>query len=106
MVDFPRWEDKDLTGWISRTKRYFRYHKTPEASMHPCQGVGVTAFAADTAPAGGSFMGATPAGVLASDRPCGLAMAWLQAVQAAADSPFAGGLGRGQATYSRGRPPL
>ncbi|RWW21117.1 hypothetical protein GW17_00014742 [Ensete ventricosum] len=72
----------------------------------PCQGVGVTAFAADTAPAGGSFMGATPAGVPASNRPCGLAMAWLQAVQAAANSPFAGGLGRGQATYSRGRPPL
>ncbi|RWW23692.1 hypothetical protein GW17_00012050 [Ensete ventricosum] len=32
-VDFPRWEDGDPIGWISRTKRYFRYHKTPNASM-------------------------------------------------------------------------
>ncbi|RZR99526.1 hypothetical protein BHM03_00029084 [Ensete ventricosum] len=33
MVDFSRWEDEDLTGWISCTERYFRFHKTPEASM-------------------------------------------------------------------------
>ncbi|RWV81580.1 hypothetical protein GW17_00056982 [Ensete ventricosum] len=31
-VDFPRWEG-DPIGWISRAKRYFRYHKTPNASM-------------------------------------------------------------------------
>ncbi|RWW71247.1 hypothetical protein BHE74_00021025 [Ensete ventricosum] len=32
-VDFPQWEDEDLTGWISRAERCFRYHRTPEASM-------------------------------------------------------------------------
>ncbi|RZS12668.1 hypothetical protein BHM03_00044152 [Ensete ventricosum] len=32
-VDFPRWEDGDLIGWISRAERYFQYHRTPEASM-------------------------------------------------------------------------
>ncbi|RWW01275.1 hypothetical protein GW17_00035697 [Ensete ventricosum] len=32
-VDFPQWEDGDLTGWFSCAKRYFRYHQTPEASM-------------------------------------------------------------------------
>ncbi|RZR83489.1 hypothetical protein BHM03_00010098 [Ensete ventricosum] len=31
-VDFPRWKG-DSTEWISRAKRYFRYHKTPDASM-------------------------------------------------------------------------
>ncbi|RRT64912.1 hypothetical protein B296_00041476 [Ensete ventricosum] len=31
-VDFPRWEG-DPIGWISRAKCYFRYHKTPNASM-------------------------------------------------------------------------
>ncbi|RWV78766.1 hypothetical protein GW17_00060212 [Ensete ventricosum] len=24
-VDFPRWEEGDSTGWISRIERYFRY---------------------------------------------------------------------------------
>ncbi|RWW46655.1 hypothetical protein BHE74_00047418 [Ensete ventricosum] len=33
MVDFPRWEEGDPTGWILRGERYFRYHKTPDASM-------------------------------------------------------------------------
>ncbi|RWW58627.1 hypothetical protein BHE74_00034483 [Ensete ventricosum] len=32
-VDFPRWEDEDLTGWISRAEWYFRFHKTLYASM-------------------------------------------------------------------------
>ena len=32
-VDFPRWEEGDPIGWISRVERYFRYHKTVDASM-------------------------------------------------------------------------
>ena len=32
-VDFPRWEEGDPIGWISRVERYFRYHKTADASM-------------------------------------------------------------------------
>ncbi|RZR84294.1 hypothetical protein BHM03_00011079 [Ensete ventricosum] len=32
-VDFPRWEEGDLIGCISRTEHYFRYHKTTDASM-------------------------------------------------------------------------
>ncbi|RWW18879.1 hypothetical protein GW17_00017105, partial [Ensete ventricosum] len=32
-VDFPRWEDEDPIGWISRAERYFCYHKTSDASM-------------------------------------------------------------------------
>ncbi|RWW15207.1 hypothetical protein GW17_00020966 [Ensete ventricosum] len=32
-VDFPRWEDGDPTGWISRAERYFRYHRTLNVSM-------------------------------------------------------------------------
>ncbi|RRT63150.1 hypothetical protein B296_00033359 [Ensete ventricosum] len=32
-VDFPRWEDRDMTGWISHAERYFCYHRTLEASM-------------------------------------------------------------------------
>ncbi|RWV84885.1 hypothetical protein GW17_00053373, partial [Ensete ventricosum] len=32
-VDFPRWEDGDSTGWISRAEWYFRYYRTLEASM-------------------------------------------------------------------------
>ncbi|RWV90986.1 hypothetical protein GW17_00046764 [Ensete ventricosum] len=32
-VDFPRWEEGGLTGWLSHVERYFRYHRTPEASM-------------------------------------------------------------------------
>ncbi|RZR73185.1 hypothetical protein BHM03_00021234, partial [Ensete ventricosum] len=32
-VDFPRWEDGDLTWWISRAERYFHYRRTLEASM-------------------------------------------------------------------------
>ncbi|RWW77574.1 hypothetical protein BHE74_00014265 [Ensete ventricosum] len=28
-VDFPQWEDGDLTGWLSCAKRYFRYRQTP-----------------------------------------------------------------------------
>ncbi|RWV77547.1 hypothetical protein GW17_00061603 [Ensete ventricosum] len=31
-VDFPRREG-DLTGWLSYSERYFRYYRTPEASM-------------------------------------------------------------------------
>ncbi|RZR89467.1 hypothetical protein BHM03_00017177 [Ensete ventricosum] len=32
-VDFPRREEGDLTGWLSYSERYFRYYRTPEASM-------------------------------------------------------------------------
>ncbi|KAJ8492179.1 hypothetical protein OPV22_013900 [Ensete ventricosum] len=32
-VDFPRWEEGDPIDWISCAERYFRYHKTPDASM-------------------------------------------------------------------------
>ena len=32
-VDFPRWEEGDPIGWISRAERYFQYHKTTDASM-------------------------------------------------------------------------
>ncbi|RZR82692.1 hypothetical protein BHM03_00009169 [Ensete ventricosum] len=32
-VNFPRWEEGDPIDWISCTERYFRYHKTPDASM-------------------------------------------------------------------------
>ena len=32
-VNFPRWEEGDSIGWISRVERYFRYHKTADASM-------------------------------------------------------------------------
>ncbi|RWW51744.1 hypothetical protein BHE74_00041882 [Ensete ventricosum] len=32
-VDFPRWKDGDPIGWISRVERYFRFHKTRDASM-------------------------------------------------------------------------
>ncbi|RRT44043.1 hypothetical protein B296_00010920 [Ensete ventricosum] len=32
-VDFPQWEDGDPTRWISRSERYFRYHRTLEASI-------------------------------------------------------------------------
>ncbi|RWW19422.1 hypothetical protein GW17_00016524 [Ensete ventricosum] len=32
-VDFPRWEEGDLTGWLLRAERYFHYHRTPEAFM-------------------------------------------------------------------------
>lgn len=32
-VEFPRWEDKDLTGWISRLEIFFfRFCRTPETS--------------------------------------------------------------------------
>ena len=32
-VDFPRWEEGDPIGWISRVERYFQYHKTADATM-------------------------------------------------------------------------
>ncbi|RRT64013.1 hypothetical protein B296_00021606 [Ensete ventricosum] len=32
-MDFPRWEEGDPTGWLSRTECYFRYHQTPKTSM-------------------------------------------------------------------------
>ncbi|RZS10818.1 hypothetical protein BHM03_00042128 [Ensete ventricosum] len=32
-VDFRRWEDGNLTGWISRTEQYFLYNRILEASM-------------------------------------------------------------------------
>ncbi|RWW83455.1 hypothetical protein BHE74_00008074 [Ensete ventricosum] len=32
-VDFPRWEEGDPTGWLSRAECYFRYHRTPMASI-------------------------------------------------------------------------
>ncbi|RRT78940.1 hypothetical protein B296_00004165 [Ensete ventricosum] len=32
-VDFPRWEEGDLTGWLLRAERYFHYHRTSEAFM-------------------------------------------------------------------------
>ncbi|RWW54518.1 hypothetical protein BHE74_00038896 [Ensete ventricosum] len=31
-VDFPRREDGEPTGWISRVERHFRYHRTSDAS--------------------------------------------------------------------------
>ncbi|RWW60204.1 hypothetical protein BHE74_00032816 [Ensete ventricosum] len=30
-VDFPRWEEGDPIGWISRTERYFRFYRTADA---------------------------------------------------------------------------
>ena len=32
-VNFPRWEEGDPIGWISRVERYFQYHKTADVSM-------------------------------------------------------------------------
>ncbi|RWW39834.1 hypothetical protein BHE74_00054804 [Ensete ventricosum] len=32
-VDFPRWEEGDLIGWISHAERYFRLHRTTNASV-------------------------------------------------------------------------
>ncbi|RWW40751.1 hypothetical protein BHE74_00053813 [Ensete ventricosum] len=31
-VEFSSWEDRDLTNWISRAKKFFRFHITPEES--------------------------------------------------------------------------
>ncbi|RRT81670.1 hypothetical protein B296_00000085 [Ensete ventricosum] len=31
-VEFPRWEDGNLIGWISCAERFFRFHRTPEES--------------------------------------------------------------------------
>ncbi|RWW77083.1 hypothetical protein BHE74_00014775 [Ensete ventricosum] len=31
-VDFPRWEEGDPIGWISRAERYFRFYRTADAS--------------------------------------------------------------------------
>ncbi|RWV81832.1 hypothetical protein GW17_00056716 [Ensete ventricosum] len=31
-VDFPRWEEGDPIGWISRTERYFRFYRTTDAT--------------------------------------------------------------------------
>ncbi|RZS11121.1 hypothetical protein BHM03_00042443, partial [Ensete ventricosum] len=32
-VDFPRWEEGDLAGWISRIERYFCYYRTLDNAM-------------------------------------------------------------------------
>ncbi|RWV84847.1 hypothetical protein GW17_00053409 [Ensete ventricosum] len=32
-VDFPRWKEGDPTGWLSCAECYFRYHRTPVASI-------------------------------------------------------------------------
>ncbi|RWW47562.1 hypothetical protein BHE74_00046427 [Ensete ventricosum] len=31
-VDFPRWEEGDPIGWISRAERYFRFYRTTDAT--------------------------------------------------------------------------
>ncbi|RRT43749.1 hypothetical protein B296_00037924 [Ensete ventricosum] len=31
-VDFPRWEEGDPIGWISRAERYFRFYRTAYAT--------------------------------------------------------------------------
>ncbi|RRT67794.1 hypothetical protein B296_00000317 [Ensete ventricosum] len=31
-VDFPRREEGDTIGWISRTERYFRFYRTADAT--------------------------------------------------------------------------
>ncbi|RWW49599.1 hypothetical protein BHE74_00044208, partial [Ensete ventricosum] len=31
-VDFPRWEEGDPIGWISRVERYFRFYRTADAT--------------------------------------------------------------------------
>lgn len=31
-VEFPIWEYRDLIGWISRTEKFFCFHKTLENS--------------------------------------------------------------------------
>ncbi|RRT32240.1 hypothetical protein B296_00055096 [Ensete ventricosum] len=31
-VEFPRWEDGNLIGWISHAERFFHFHRTPEES--------------------------------------------------------------------------
>ncbi|RWV99341.1 hypothetical protein GW17_00037756 [Ensete ventricosum] len=31
-VDFPRWEEGDLIGWISSAERYFRFYRTADAT--------------------------------------------------------------------------
>ncbi|RWW63665.1 hypothetical protein BHE74_00029142 [Ensete ventricosum] len=31
-VDFPRWEEGDPIGWISRTERYFRFYRIADAT--------------------------------------------------------------------------
>ncbi|RRT59274.1 hypothetical protein B296_00007256 [Ensete ventricosum] len=31
-VDFPRWEEGDPIGWISRTERYFRFYRTADTT--------------------------------------------------------------------------
>ncbi|RWV94354.1 hypothetical protein GW17_00043114 [Ensete ventricosum] len=31
-VDFPRWEEGDSIGWISRAERYFRFYRTADST--------------------------------------------------------------------------
>ncbi|RWV95392.1 hypothetical protein GW17_00041990 [Ensete ventricosum] len=31
-VEFPRWEDGDLTSWISRAEKFIHFHRTLEES--------------------------------------------------------------------------
>ncbi|RWW54012.1 hypothetical protein BHE74_00039429 [Ensete ventricosum] len=31
-MEFPKWEDGDPTGWISRAERFFHFHRIPEKS--------------------------------------------------------------------------
>ena len=32
-VDFPRWDEGDPAGWISRVERYFHYYRMSDDSM-------------------------------------------------------------------------
>ena len=27
-LEFPHWDDEDLSGWVSRAERFFKYHHT------------------------------------------------------------------------------
>ncbi|RZS19214.1 hypothetical protein BHM03_00051586 [Ensete ventricosum] len=31
-VDFPRWDEEDLVGWITRAERYFLFYRTVDAT--------------------------------------------------------------------------
>ncbi|RZS25389.1 hypothetical protein BHM03_00058576, partial [Ensete ventricosum] len=31
-VDFPRWEERDMIGWITHVERYFRFYRTIDAT--------------------------------------------------------------------------
>jgi hypothetical protein len=31
-LEFPRWDDEDPSGWVSRAECFFKYHHTPADS--------------------------------------------------------------------------